>query len=202
MTEQRLIFVTGAARSGKSRYAEDLASSLAGDEPVLYVATAEAGDDEMRWRIEEHRARRPRYWQVLEARRGVAPRLPGPGAAKVVLLDCLSILVSNILLDAAADPNDVDPEVEREATRAVYEEIDALVSWHGKGSSNLVVVSNEVGWSVVPPHRMGRVYRDLLGSANQRIAGYATDAYLFVAGIPIPLKGEGRCPGSGYGNTD
>lgn len=186
----RLVFVTGAARSGKSRYAEDLASSLAGDDPVLYVATAATDDEEMRRRVEEHRGRRPRGWRTLEARRDVAGRLREFDTMGVVLLDCLSLLVSNILLDFTDELGD-GAGAELKASESVKSETEALIHWYGEREENLIVVSNEVGWGVVPPHRLGRIYRDLLGRANQRVAAESTEAILMVAGIPVTLKGPG-----------
>lgn len=189
----RLVFVTGAARSGKSYHAEALAASLGGNGPVLYVATADVGDEEMKRRVEEHRIRRPQNWGTLEARREVAERLRESsvsGAPSVVLLDCLSLLVSNVLLDIVevfGDGNDA----ESKASEAVRAEVDALVSWRDEVGCDLLVVSNEVGWGVVPPHRLGRIYRDLLGRANQQVAAASTDALLMVAGIPVTLKGSG-----------
>ncbi len=186
----RLVFVTGAARSGKSRYAEALAASLAGGEPVLYVATAAPGDDEMRRRVEEHRRRRPREWPTLEAPRGVAARLRRADVPGVVLLDCLSLLVSNVLLDAMNGLGD-GAGAEQRASVEARDEVDALVRWRDESGRGLVVVSNEVGWGVVPPYRLGRVYRDLLGQANQRVAAAAAEAVLMVAGIPVSLKSGG-----------
>ena len=190
----RLVFVTGAARSGKSRYAETLAASLAGDAPVLYVATADVGDDEMRRRVEEHRRRRSESWRTLEARRNAAAHLSKTGDARVVLLDCLSLLASNVLLDIVEESAD-ETGAEMEASRSVQEEVDALIRYQRECEIDLVVVSNEVGWGVVPPHRLGRIYRDLLGQANQRVAAESTDAFLVVAGIPVTLKGSDLRPG-------
>ncbi|BBL81147.1 adenosylcobinamide kinase/adenosylcobinamide phosphate guanyltransferase [Rubrobacter xylanophilus] len=155
---------------------------------MLYVATAEAADDEMRRRIEEHRRRRPPAWETLEVRRGVGSRLWALGGAPpVVLLDCLSLLVSNALLDEAARRGE-GPGLEDAAARAVEQELSDLLDWHEGTGRHLVVVSNEVGWGVVPPSRLGRIYRDLLGSANQRIAARARRAVLMVAGLPLELK--------------
>ncbi len=182
----KLIFVTGAARSGKSSHAEELASSSPENAPILYVATAEARDEEMRERILAHRERRPEGWRTLEARRDVAERLPAEWNG-TVLLDCLSLLVSNILLDAVAEHGE-GPELERAASREVASEVAALLGWWDESCSDLIAVSNEVGWGVVPPHRLGRIYRDLLGSANQRVAARSTEATLLVAGLPLPLK--------------
>jgi len=182
----RLVLLTGGARSGKSRHAEALASSLG--ERVLYVATAGVGDREMRRRVEEHRRRRPPSWETLEARRDVASRLAGLGEPPpVVLLDCLSLLVSNALLDEAARCGE-GPELEGAASRAVEEELSGLLGWHEAAGGHLIVVSNEVGWGVVPPYRLGRIYRDLLGGANQRLAARADRVVLMVAGLPLEVK--------------
>lgn len=186
----RLVFVTGAARSGKSHHAESLASSLAGDAPVRYVATADAGDEEMRRRVEEHRRRRPQEWRTLEARRDVAESLRKSGMVGVVLLDCLSLLVSNVLLDIVEEFGD-GADAELKASESVQAEVEGLIHWHVESGGDLLVVSNEVGWGVVPPHRLGRIYRDLLGRANQQVAAASTDAFLMVAGISVTLKGSG-----------
>ncbi len=184
-----LVFVTGAARSGKSRYAENLASRMGNGGPVLYVATAEAHDEEMRERVRLHRERRPPSWATLEVRRQVAARMGEKQRdAAVVLLDCLSMLVSNILLDVTAKLGADCPLLQSKAVEETDAEVGALLEWQEESGSALVIVSNEVGWGVVPPYRLGRIYRDLLGSANQRVAAAASAAYLLVAGLPLALK--------------
>lgn len=183
------MFVTGAARSGKSRYAENLASRMGNGGPVLYVATAEAHDEEMRERVRLHRERRPPSWATLEVRRQVAARMGEKQRdAAVVLLDCLSMLVSNILLDVTAKLGADCPLLQSKAVEETDAEVGALLEWQEESGSALVIVSNEVGWGVVPPYRLGRIYRDLLGSANQRVAAAASAAYLLVAGLPLALK--------------
>ncbi len=191
----RLVFVTGAARSGKSHRAETLASFLAGGAPVSYVASADIGDEEMRRRVEEHRLRRPESWRTLEAPREVAGRLRESGVTGVVLLDCLSLLVSNLLLDIVDELGE-GVDAEAKASEVVRTEVEALIRYHEESGADLIVVSNEVGWGVVPPHWLGRIYRDLLGRANQRVAAASTDTFLMVAGIPVTLKSSGS--GTGF----
>ncbi|AHY46113.1 Adenosyl cobinamide kinase/adenosyl cobinamide phosphate guanylyltransferase [Rubrobacter radiotolerans] len=196
-----LFFVTGGARSGKSRYAERLAGRLAGgSRPVLYVATAEPLDGEMRERVLRHRQRRPEDWRTVEARRSVGAALrdalAGDRSRAVVLLDCLSLLVSNVLLDVAGELGELSesgPELERRAGREVVLEVEALLG--ATAGTDLVVVSNEVGWSVVPPYRLGRVYRDLLGEANAQVAARSEAACLLVAGLPVVLRGGDEVTG-------
>ncbi|MCL6431076.1 MAG: bifunctional adenosylcobinamide kinase/adenosylcobinamide-phosphate guanylyltransferase [Anaerolineae bacterium] len=178
---KRLILVLGGARSGKSRLAEDLAMRLG--ERVLYVATAEAWDAEMAGRIAHHRRRRPEGWRTLEAPRDIGRAL-GEGAADadVVLLDCLTLLLSNLMLDLGEDPD------EEAAAARLNSEVDSVLAAYELGRWSLIVVSNEVGWGLVPPYPLGRVYRDVLGRAHQRLAARADQVYLVVAGIPLDLK--------------
>ena len=179
--------VLGGARSGKSAFAEHLAS-LSG-RPVLYVATAAIGDEEMRQRVERHRQRRPRTWRTLEAQRAVAPAIDAarrPG--EVVIVEDLTLLASNYLIGPEYEPlENVDAN---EVQAALGREADALLVLPGP----LIVVSNEVGMGLVPPYPLGRLFRDLLGWLNQRVAARADCVVLMVAGLPLALKGAGRLP--------
>lgn len=169
MTKQ-LTLLLGGARSGKSRYAEQLVQvplDAAGSPTrVLFVATATASDEEMTRRI------------------AVQDYLAGKTAAfDWVLLDCMTLLANNVLF---ALPENVS---EREYQAALDSEVDQLVAAFQAGTANWVVISNEVGLGLVPPYPLGRMYRDVLGRANQRLAA-AADAVLFlVAGLPLRVKG-------------
>lgn len=184
--ESSLTLILGGARSGKSSYAEALASKLGG--PVLYVATAEALDEEMQARRVAHRARRPAEWATLESPTGVAAALassPDAGQAAVILLDCLTLLVSNIVLSGGSVS--AEPSAET-AWTWVQAEIEGLLDRHRRLGAHLLVVSNEVGLGVVPAYSLGRTYRDCLGWANQRLAREADRVVLMVAGLPVDLK--------------
>lgn len=174
------ILILGGARSGKSAYAERLAHEGGGD--VLFVATATAGDEEMARRIAAHRAERPPSWHTLEASSAVAQAVAvvTPPAA-TILLDCVTLLVSNLLL---AHESEGDAAVES----AVDAEITALLERIAGDPARWIIVSNEVGMGLVPPYPLGRTYRDLLGRANARLAARAARAYLLVAGLPLDLK--------------
>jgi len=166
----KLTFVLGGARSGKSRYAESLITAL--PPPWVYVATAEAGDDEMAERIKSHRERRGAQWRTLEAPRELAKALSACGDGPV-LIDCLTLWLSNLML---AEANIEEETAQLEKT---------LVAAHGP----VVLVANEVGSGIVPSYPLGRRFRDLQGILNQRIAARAERVILMVAGLPLALKG-------------
>jgi adenosylcobinamide kinase/adenosylcobinamide-phosphate guanylyltransferase len=181
MSDKRLILVLGGARGGKSAYAESLAADLSDD--VLFVATAQPGDEEMRQRIARHRARRPKAWRTLEAPLEVGAAIGGAEAGEVVLLDCLTVLISNVLMEHQVDDIPTD-----EAEAAVMAEVERLLEAYRAGRATWIVVSNEVGMGLVPDYPLGRAYRDLLGRANQRVAGAADEVILMVAGLAWRLK--------------
>jgi len=184
--EPALSLILGGARSGKSAYAEALAAQLG--PRVLYVATAEALDEEMEARIAAHRAARPPAWTTLEAPLNVGAALrahPTAAGADAILLDCLTLLVSNVLLVGDSDAPELDVESAWERVRA---EVDGLVEAQRELGVDLIIVSNEVGWGVVPPYSLGRTYRDCLGWANQALARAADRVVLLVAGLPLDLK--------------
>ena len=177
-----IILVLGGARSGKSSYAQELAAKIGGR--VLYVATAEALDDEMAERIEEHRKSRPSSWKTVEAPDNVAAATADHvGAADVVIVDCVTLLLCNI--------GDEDIGVEEWKSRAAGE-LEALVALAESTGAHFIVVSNELGLGLVPPYPLGRGFRDVVGWANQMLARRADEVYFLVAGIPVALKREDR----------
>jgi adenosylcobinamide kinase/adenosylcobinamide-phosphate guanylyltransferase len=184
--EKRCILILGGARSGKSRFAQKLAAELG--KRVLYVATGEAHDEEMRQRIDEHRRNRPPNWRTLEVPVNVGRRiLEEIGNAQVVVLECLTLLVSNVIGESTAesDPEAVDVPLLEERLDLELRELMGAVN---TARAYSIVVSNEVGLGLVPANRLGRLYRDLLGKANQTFAERADEVYLMVAGLPLQLK--------------
>jgi adenosylcobinamide kinase/adenosylcobinamide-phosphate guanylyltransferase len=177
----RLVLILGGARSGKSRFAQNLARRLGGEE-VLFVATAQARDAEMRRRIERHQQSRPSSWRLLEAPTQVGRALDeSADRSSVVLIDCLTLLVSNVLLACG----------EAAVEEAVREETQALLAAIRRRSGTVILVSGEAGQGVVPPTPLGRVFRDLLGWANQDVAAQAEGVYLLVAGVAVEVKSLG-----------
>ncbi len=181
----KTILITGGARSGKSHFAQELALKLG--EPVLFVATAEAGDEEMRQRIEEHRKARPATWSTLEVTTHVGSQIRQQiGEAQTVIIDCITLLVNNVLLEYGNQPDEqIDAHlIEQE----VIAEIGELVDCIDRVNANFIIVTNEVGLGLVPVNRIGRLYRDLLGRANQMLAQRANKVYLMMAGVPLLIK--------------
>jgi len=181
----QLTLILGGARSGKSSYAEELARES--NQPVLYIATATALDDEMRERIEHHQAARPSHWETLEAPMNIAVILESKRFASrlwtgVVLLDCITLLINNILFSL---PDDAHFET---VMQKVNDEIESLIEAQKQTGGEWLIVSNEVGLGLVPPYPLGRVYRDALGRANQMLARAADRVVFMVAGIPTKIK--------------
>ena len=178
----KLTFILGGARSGKSQYAQELAKQRGGQ--VLFIATAQGLDDEMILRIQNHQQARPQHWQTIEAPTQVIQTLSRSSLTPdVILLDCLTLLVSNILTSEGSEERIDEDQLEQ----AVDKEVEAILNWAATHSANWIIVSNEVGMGLVPPYPLGRVYRDLLGRANQKVAEKADEVFLMVAGIPVPL---------------
>ena len=167
----RLTLVLGGARSGKSRHAEALVEAAAPE--VLYVATGEALDDEMRARIAHHRARRGPRWATVEEPLALAPLLAGAARpARPVLVDCLTLWLSNLML-AGRDPG---------------AEIDALLAALPALGGPVVMVANEVGLGIVPDNALARRFRDDAGRLNQGVAAIAARVVFIAAGLPLTLK--------------
>ena len=180
--------IIGGARGGKSRFAQELAEKTG--EAVLFVATAEAGDEEMRRRIEKHRRSRPASWRTLEATSDLASRIGREtGGEGVVLIDCITLLVSNILGEYSGPDNE---QIEGLIEEKVTAEIRELIECINQSDTRFIIVSNEVGLGLVPANQLGRFYRDILGRANQLLAQRADEVYLMVCGLPMPLKTPGQ----------
>lgn len=168
--------VLGGARSGKSRYAQQLAEQ---SRHVVFVATAKASDEEMRAKIERHREDRPKEWLTVEEPLDLPKVLAEQELeSEVIIVDCLTIFAAN-LLEAEGEDND-----------AIEHRVEELCEALRVSQRAVVLVSNEVGSGVVPAYPLGRRYRDLLGEINQKVARVADDVVLMVAGLPLALKGH------------
>jgi adenosylcobinamide kinase/adenosylcobinamide-phosphate guanylyltransferase len=181
------VLVLGGVRAGKSAFAVSRARELGGR--AVFVATAEAGDAEMAARIARHRAERPASWRTLEVPLALSPTLRAlAGEADVVVVDCLNLWVSNLLTKR---PELADADLLAEAA-----DLEAAATHPGY---SLILVSNEVGWSLHPETTLGRRFRDTLGFVNQAAARAADDVVLMVAGCPMIVKSS-RVPTSPHGD--
>jgi adenosylcobinamide kinase/adenosylcobinamide-phosphate guanylyltransferase len=166
------LLVLGGAKSGKSTWAESVMSSFA--PPYVYIATAQAFDDEMKLRIERHRERRKGVWETIESPVELQDTLRSlSGRGNAVLLDCITLWLSNLLCSGSAE---------------LEAKVEILCKAVEAADYPLVIVSNEVGSGIVPDNPLARKFRDIAGSTNQRLAQICASVYLVTAGLPIRLK--------------
>lgn len=172
--QKKVYFITGGAKSGKSALAEKLASDIPGKR--AYIATAQALDEEMAAKIERHKRDRTGAWDTFEEPCAVADLLIKlNGSYDVVLLDCLTLWLSNVMLTTESD-------------QRIRSQVDALVSAIKECTGACIIVSNEVGLGIVPENALARRFRDLAGMLNQQVARAADEAYMAVAGIAVKIK--------------
>ncbi len=210
------ILVTGGARSGKSAFAEKLCKEKGGK--IAYIATAQVLDDEMRSRVKLHQDRRPDSWDTFEAstevgellnvlvNRGLIKKRPlkdsgadvlsdtyfaqkNKGIYKTIIIDCLTVLTSNIFLSENIDWDNATTEQIESIKNKVFDEIDSLIDAVVSIQTRVILVTNELGMGIVPENAMARAYRDIAGWVNQRVADRVDEVYLVVSGIPMKIKG-------------
>jgi len=175
---KKIVLITGGARSGKSRYAEERADRIGSK--LLYLATAEAKDQEMAQRIAEHRKRRGNRWLTVEEPEKVAAALlKHRGEIDCAVVDCLTLWFSNVLL--------------RQDEEAVTKEVDELIENLPLLDFPVFFVTNEIGSAIVPDNPLARSFRDLVGWVNQRVAKAADEVVLMVAGLPVLVKKGEAC---------
>ena len=177
LSRKAITLVLGGVRSGKSRYVQTLAAAAS---PVAFVATARPSDsdEEMRHKIERHRAERPKEWRTIEEPLDLDRVLRNEGSNhRMIVIDCLTLYAANLI------------DAELGNLVAIEKRLQALYSALRAVPCSVALVSNEVGSGIVPPFPEGRKYRDLLGEINQRVACVADNVVLMVAGLPLMLKG-------------
>lgn len=174
-----IIFITGGTRSGKSRHAEEIARSFGA--PLGYLATAQALDTEMDDRIRMHQQRRGEGWITIEEPLHLTQALAAnDGLHRAILVDCVTLWLSNLLLRYEDSGED--------AAERIGEDVQRLVTTLRDLRTPVILVTNEVGMGIVPESRLGRLFRDIAGQTNQRLAVLANEAWLVVSGIPVRLK--------------
>lgn len=184
----KLILVTGGARSGKSTYAEILAKDAG--KGVMYIATSIPFDDEMKERVRKHRARRPSNWGTFEGYKDLKRVfLEKEIPFETILLDCITIMVTNLMFEfGGSHVENLDEEAINKIQKEILEEIAEFLDAAILNTETSILVTNEVGFGIVPDNRLSRIFRDISGKANQYIASRADEVYLIVCGLPMKIK--------------
>lgn len=177
-----IYLITGGARSGKSTFAESLFKER---EDVVYIASSRIYDKEMEERINLHKQSRPVFWRTYEGNYDLKDAI---GREKAYLLDCITVLTSNIMFDVTGSSDYIDYELQQKVEDKVIHEVEGLIRSISELKGDLVLVTNEVGDSIVPEHHVSRVFRDIQGRVNQRLAKLSDQVYLVCCGIPVKIK--------------
>lgn len=183
-----ITLVIGGARSGKSTFAQEICTEQSIH--VAYIACGISTDDDMEARIQMHINQRPKTWKTIEKYSdfGELPKLNDYINSDCILLDCITTMISNLMLDEDIDYDTCTMDVIYSIESSILKQIDTLLDTIAADSKHLVIVTNEVGLSVVPAYRLGNIFRDIAGRANAHIAKRADSVYMLVAGIPMKIK--------------
>ncbi|KEI15210.1 bifunctional adenosylcobinamide kinase/adenosylcobinamide-phosphate guanylyltransferase [Clostridium haemolyticum] len=184
----KIILVTGGARSGKSNYAENIAKDIEGK--ILYIATSIPFDDEMKHRVKKHKESRPEIWDTYEGYKDLDIVVREKNSLyDGMLLDCVTIMTSNFMFDYIGDKiGEADNITLDKVEKKIITNFEKLLNEVNKGNSTMILVTNELGYGIVPENKLARVYRDIIGRINQYIASRASEVYLVVCGIPMKVK--------------
>lgn len=177
-----IYLVTGGAKSGKSSFAESLYKDKL---DVAYIATSKITDSEMEDRVRLHKSTRSNKWRTYEGNYNLKDAL---GEEENYLLDCVTSLISNIMFDLSKDVERIDSELQNEIENSAMIELEKFIEEVENRDYNLVLVTNEVGDSIVPDNHISRVFRDIQGKINQRVASLSDKVYLVCCGIPVKIK--------------
>lgn len=180
----KITLITGGSRSGKSTYAENM---YKGNDDVLYIATAIVTDSEMEQRINTHRMNRNQKWETAEQFKGVC-QVVASTSKKDIILDCVTVMVTNLMFDQDAHAEDLKEEEVQALEERIIQEFENLIGQARDQDKNLVLVTNEVGYGLVPEYRLGRIFSDIAGRVNQRIAALSDEVFLIACGLPMQLK--------------
>ena len=182
-----IIYITGGAKSGKSKFAESIAMKK---KKRIYLATSIPFDNEMKLRVKKHKKQRGDNWITLEAYRNLDEVLSKvTDQAEVILLDCLTNMITNLMImDNEKDWDNLLEDEIAHMEKEIFLEINKIIDFSKKFSGDIIVVSNEVGMGLVPEYPLGRYFRDIAGSMNQLIAEKSKEAYLVVSGISMKIK--------------
>lgn len=177
-----ITLVTGGARSGKSKFAESL---YRGKKDVVYIATSKIEGKEMEERVQLHRESRDNNWRTFENNYQLEKAVEDE---KHYLLDCITVLSSNIMFDLTKSEEYIDYNLQKKIEDTVIDEVQKLIKTVKENNYKLIMVTNELGYSIVPENHISRVFRDIQGRINQRIGSLSDDVYLVCCGIPVKIK--------------
>ncbi len=180
----KITLITGGSRSGKSSYAERIYD---GDNDILYIATAIVTDQEMENRIEIHKERRNPNWETVEQFKNLDEVIRNT-SKKNILLDCVTVMVTNLIFDRNPHAEDLDFKEIETLEQHIIKEFESLIEEVRKQDKNIILVTNEVGYGLVPEYRLGRIFSDIAGRLNQRIASLCDAVYFVSCGLPLKLK--------------
>lgn len=180
----KIILVTGGSRSGKSTFAEKL---LEDKDDVLYIATAVVTDKEMEKRVENHKKRRKQVWGTYEGFKEL-DKVIEQDKHKYIMLECIGTLVTNFMFEKDYDFDNMTQDEIGEFAKLIKIEIERTLLSIKESNKELIIVTNEVGWSLVPEYKLGRIFSDILGHLNQYIGSLSDEAYLVACGFPLKLK--------------
>ncbi|MBU9809160.1 bifunctional adenosylcobinamide kinase/adenosylcobinamide-phosphate guanylyltransferase [Rahnella sp. C60] len=181
-----MMLITGGARSGKSRFAEQVAEKRGGE--VLYIATSVVTDAEMAERIRYHQQQRPAHWHTFESYRDLGNIiLEHQVQFPTIIIECITTLMTNLLFDIAGETSVEDMDFEA-IEQHIFAQTTQLTKVAQQADSEVIIVTNEVGMGIVPDNLLARRFRDIAGRVNQQLAAAADDVYLIVSGIPVPVK--------------
>jgi len=180
----KITLVTGGSRGGKSKFAESL---LRDKDEVLYIATAIVTDSEMEDRIKKHRERRNQKWKTFEGYKDLHKAVE-EYKEEYIMLDCVTIMMTNLMFEENRDFDNISEEEVDSLFLYIKQQVEALILRVRELDKNLVLVTNEVGYGLVPEYKLGRIFRDIAGSINQHIGSLSDEVYLVACGIPLKLK--------------
>lgn len=170
---KQIILITGSVRSGKSDFALKLAKSS--KKKVVFLATCIPQDQEMRQRVKKHQQRRPKNWETIEKDINLSSIIDKRGKNEVIIIDCLTLWISNLLLTELED-------------KQLFKKINEFTNTLKKTSCSVILVSNEVGWGIVPENQLARRFRDIIGTMHQKVSRISSEVYLMIGGIPLKIK--------------
>ena len=183
-----IVLVTGGARSGKSTYAENLCKSQ--NNNVAYIATSIPFDEGMKDRIKKHQEMRPKNWTTYEAYDEIYKLIKEiERNHQTIILDCVTLLINNLMFKFDIDYETCDRNEIDEIEKYIKNQVKLLIEEVKKTNLYLVIVTNEIGMSIVPDNRLSRIYTDIAGRINQYIARESDEVYFVVSGIPMKIKG-------------